>query len=112
VPPLLVTQRREEWEYVGGIEEKRRGRNVRVLVDEAGGVVDLVVNDHVEVFLGGVLGDLGKGEGLGHDCGVVMCDERACFRRRLAALVNESVYNGRWWRWSFRETVECGGVVA
>jgi hypothetical protein len=40
-----------------------------------------------------------------------MCDERACFRRRLAALVNESVYNGRWWRWSFRETVECGGVV-
>jgi hypothetical protein len=44
-----------------------------VLVDEAGGVVDLVVDDHVEVLLGGVLGDIGVGEGLGcrHDCGVV-----------------------------------------
>jgi hypothetical protein len=31
------------------------------------------VDDHVEVLLGGVLGDIGVGEGLGcrHDCGVV-----------------------------------------
>jgi hypothetical protein len=27
------------------------------------------VNDHVEVLLSGVLGDVGEGEGLRHDCG-------------------------------------------
>lgn len=41
--------------------EINRG-DVRVLVDEAGGVVDLVVNDHVQVLLGGVGGDLLEGE--------------------------------------------------
>ena len=32
--------------------------DVRVLIDEGGGVVDLVVDDDVEVFLGVVSGDL------------------------------------------------------
>jgi hypothetical protein len=44
------------------------------------------VNDHVEVLLGGVLGDIGVGEGLSfrHDCGVgcvcvcfVLCERRS-----------------------------------
>lgn len=33
-----------------------------VLIDEAGAIVDLVVNDHVEVLLGVVAGDLLEGE--------------------------------------------------
>jgi hypothetical protein len=37
-----------------------------VLVDERAGIVDLVVHDHVEVLLGGVLGHLGVGEFLRH----------------------------------------------
>lgn len=32
--------------------------NVRVLIDEAGAVVDLVVDDQVKILLGIVLGDL------------------------------------------------------
>jgi hypothetical protein len=39
--------------------------DVRVLVDEAGAVVDLVVDDEVEILLGVVLGDLLQGEFLG-----------------------------------------------
>ena len=35
---------------------------IRVLIDESGGVVDFVVDDDVEVFLGGVGGDVGVGE--------------------------------------------------
>lgn len=44
--------------------------HVRVLIDEAGAVVDLVVDDEVEILLGVVLGDLLKGEffGGGHFC--------------------------------------------
>lgn len=33
-----------------------------MLIDEAGAIVDLVVNDHVEVLLGVVAGDLLEGE--------------------------------------------------
>jgi hypothetical protein len=39
--------------------------DVRVLIDEAGAVVDLVVDDEVEILLGVVLGDLLEGEFLG-----------------------------------------------
>lgn len=38
------------------------GENVRVLIDEAGAVVDLVVDNQVEILLGVVLGDLLEGE--------------------------------------------------
>ena len=31
------------------------GKNSRVLIDELGDIVDLIVNDHVEVILGVVL---------------------------------------------------------
>ena len=48
-----------------------KGHNVRVLVNEAGGVVDLVVDDDVEVLLGVVLRDVGVGEFLVGHCGVV-----------------------------------------
>ena len=43
--------------------------HVRVLINEAGAVVDLVVNDHVQVLLGAVLGHLLEGEflGVGHN---------------------------------------------
>lgn len=41
---------------VGGEED------VRVLIDEAGAVVDLVVDNHVQVLLGVVGGDLLEGE--------------------------------------------------
>lgn len=44
--------------------------HVRVLIDEAGAVVDLVVDDEVEILLGVVLSDLLEGEffGGGHFC--------------------------------------------
>lgn len=46
--------------------------NVRVLVDEACAVVDLVVDDNVEVLLGGVLRDIRVGEFLSlRHCAVV-----------------------------------------
>jgi hypothetical protein len=44
--------------------------DARVLVDEAAGVVDAVVDDDVEVLLGGMGGDLGVGEEGGHGCGI------------------------------------------
>lgn len=51
----------------------RDGWHVRVLVDEAGRVVDLIVDDDVEILLGGVFRDVGVGEFLsgGHcvECG-------------------------------------------
>lgn len=45
--------------------------NVRVLIDEGGAVVDLVVDDHVKVLLGVVSANLLEGEFLcvGHGCG-------------------------------------------
>lgn len=47
------------------------GLDVRVLVDKRRAVVDLVVDDEVEVFLGVVGGDLLEGEFfLGHFVGV------------------------------------------
>jgi hypothetical protein len=72
------------------------------------------VNDHVEVLLGGVLGDIGEGEGLGHDCGCWYVTTRCVCVGGVAALVNESeaeVFGGRCGggRGSSRETVECGG---
>lgn len=36
--------------------------DVRVLIDKGGAVIDLVVNDHVQVLLGVVGGDLLEGE--------------------------------------------------
>lgn len=36
--------------------------NVRVLIDERGAVVDLVVDDHVKILLGVVAGHLLEGE--------------------------------------------------
>lgn len=43
-------------------------RNIRVLINEAAAVVDLVVDDHVQVLLGVVARDLLEGEFLvGHD---------------------------------------------
>ena len=59
---------RNTWcEPVGLAGATIRGANVRVLVNEAGCVVDLVVDDNVEVLLGVVLRDVGVGEFLvGH----------------------------------------------
>ena len=39
-------------------------KDIRVLIDEAGAVVDLVVDDHVQVLLGVVGGNLSVGKGL------------------------------------------------
>lgn len=41
------------------------GKDVRVLIDEAGAVVDLVVDDQIQVLLGVVLGDLLESEFFG-----------------------------------------------
>lgn len=56
---------------LGGIQEERK--DVRVLIDEAGAVVDLVMDNHVQVLLGVVGGDLLESEFLGgrHGDGVV-----------------------------------------
>jgi len=48
--------------------ERRRG-DARVLVDEAAGVVHVVVDDDVQVLLGVVGGHLGVGEEGRHCCG-------------------------------------------
>lgn len=44
--------------------------SLRVLVNKRGAVVDLVVDDEVQVLLGGVLGDLGEGEFFFGHCAV------------------------------------------
>lgn len=44
--------------------------SLRVLVNKRRAVVDLVVDDEVEVLLGGVLGDLGEGEFFVGHCGL------------------------------------------
>lgn len=63
---------RNTWcEPVGLAGATIRGANVRVLVNEAGCVVDLVVDDNVEVLLGVVLRDVGVGEFLVGHCGSV-----------------------------------------
>jgi hypothetical protein len=40
-----------------------------MLINEAGYVVDLLMDDHVQVFLGVMLCDFGEGEFLRHLCG-------------------------------------------
>ena len=37
------------------------GKNIRMLVYERGGIVDFIVDDDVEIFLAGVLGNVGVG---------------------------------------------------
>lgn len=46
--------------------------NIRMLVDELGHVVDLIVHDDVHVVLGVVLGNILVGELLGHLCGIAV----------------------------------------
>jgi hypothetical protein len=48
----------------------RKGCNVRVLIDEARTVVDLVVHNNVEILLRVVLRDVGVGEFLVGHCGL------------------------------------------
>lgn len=48
-------------------------RDIRVLVYERRRVVDLVVNDHEQIFLGVVGGDFLEGEFLRHFDGGVRC---------------------------------------
>jgi hypothetical protein len=43
-----------------------RTGNLRMLVDKAGRIVDLLMNDHVQILLGVMLCDLGESEFLGH----------------------------------------------
>ena len=63
--------------------------NVRVLVHEAGCIVDFIVHDNVAVFLARVLRDLGKGEGFAHlGCGMWSNDERCSLMRREAEKAN------------------------
>lgn len=59
------------WKVLGSVQEERR--DVRVLIDETGAVVDLVVDNHVQVLLGVVGGDLLESEFLcsRHGDGVV-----------------------------------------
>lgn len=57
-----------------GHDDKKKTRrkqevDVRVLVDERGCVVNLVVNDEIEILLGGVSRHLGIGEILRHGDG-------------------------------------------
>lgn len=51
-----------------GKEGKELGGYVRVLVDEARGVVDLIVDDDVAILLGGVLRDVRVSEFLVRHC--------------------------------------------
>lgn len=47
------------------LRSEKSGSDIRVLIDEAAAVVNLVVNDHVQILLGVVGGDLREGELLG-----------------------------------------------
>lgn len=47
------------------VRGEKSGSDVRMLIDETAAVVDLVVNDHVQVLLRVVGGDLREGELLG-----------------------------------------------
>ena len=60
-------------------EESRESVDIRVLVDEAGGIVDLIVDDHIQVLLGGMLAHIRVGEflGVGH-CGFFCLDLFPC----------------------------------
>lgn len=42
-------------------------RHLRVLVNEAGGIVDLIVDDQEDILLGVVLRNLGESKFLRHD---------------------------------------------
>lgn len=55
-------------------EEGKGGENSRVLIDELGDVVDLIVNDHVEVILGVVLRNVLVAEFGRHVDGVFCCE--------------------------------------
>jgi hypothetical protein len=64
----------------GMLLRARKRRHVRVLIDEARGVVDLVVYNNVEVLLGVVFRDIGVGEFLvGRHC--ELCGRYARFGR-------------------------------
>lgn len=43
-------------------------KHLRVLIDESGGVVDLIVDHQENILLGVVLRNLGESKFLGHDC--------------------------------------------
>lgn len=45
-----------------------------MLINKAGNIVDLVVNDHVEILLGGVCLDIGESELLRHFEGSFVCE--------------------------------------
>jgi len=63
-----------------------------VLVDEGGGVVNLVVNHDVEVFLGGMGLDVGVGEGFGHGEGLVGgCGEGSELKRVMMGTLEEKI---------------------
>lgn len=63
---------------LGTFQERK---DVRVLIDEAGAVVDLVVDNHVQILLGVVGGDLLEGEFLGGRHGADV-EERLKIARR------------------------------
>lgn len=45
---------------------KGEGSDVRVLIHKATNIVDFVMHNHEQVLLGGMLGNIGEGEFLGH----------------------------------------------
>lgn len=69
---------RLKYERGGGwVAQAHAGRDLRVLVDELGAVVDLVVDDNVDVLLGVVLSNVLVGElldGGGHCVGVFLLE--------------------------------------
>lgn len=83
------------------------GRYLRVLIDEARTVVDFVVNDEVQILLGGVLADIRVGELLllGHDgqCGVsvggveVEVEEKWSELQWQESGAGVEIERGRWW---------------
>lgn len=87
---MCVTARRN------GAQQGGKGGNVRVLVEELGAVVDLIVDNHVDVLGGVVLSNILHGEFLcrGHDCGIG-CDLTIVERRELVYEVLSRAAVGR-----------------
>jgi len=62
---------RRGWEKIAKLGRDGRtctaaGLDLRMLIDEGGDVVDVVVDDDVDILLGRVLSHLSEGEFLGH----------------------------------------------
>jgi hypothetical protein len=90
--------------------DKKRGC-IRVLIDERGDIVDLVVDDHVKVLLGGVSRNLGEGESLighgGYSTGNSRKDKKKSLQNKMTLLANLILVARCIQKWPMHSTLSC-----